>query len=285
MSFLRLSTNCAVFDDQGHVLLSKRRDLNVWNLPGGRLDSNESLTHAAAREVREETGLIAHVERGVGLYYWEGWQRLNILFKGFPVGGALLQRTYETGENRFFAIDHLPEALRDDHLINGAVAETRPLPQVITTPPAQLRMTRWKLRRRYVTNLLRGKPESRHVRFNLQAVGIVWEAGSNRVLTISNQRMRSLPRVVCDGSAPWSQLTHFIGRYLAAPLTFQWVGVWQYPHTDSLELVFAATVYDHALLQAEWTSAQNGALNERDATYIDHTTPEYLTASVWMLSV
>ncbi|MCU0496123.1 MAG: NUDIX domain-containing protein [Anaerolineae bacterium] len=285
MSFLRLSTNCAVFDDQGQVLLSKRRDLNVWNLPGGRLDSNESLLHAAAREVREETGLITHVERGVGLYYWEGWQRLNILFMGFPVGGELLQRTYETGENRFFAVDGLPETLRDRHLVQDAIGETRPLPQVITTPPTQLRMTRWKLRRRYVTNFLRGKPEPRHVRFNLQAVGIVWEAESNRVLTISNQRMRSLPRVVCDGSAPWSQLARFIGRYLETRLTFQWVGVWQYPQTDSLELVFAATVYDHALSQAEWSSAQNGALNERDARYVQQTSPDYLAASVWMLSV
>ena len=58
MSFLRLGVQCVVIDDEERVLLSQRGDLNVWNLPGGRVDWRESLEAAAAREVREETGIV-----------------------------------------------------------------------------------------------------------------------------------------------------------------------------------------------------------------------------------
>lgn len=285
MRFLRLATNCAVFDDRGQILLSKRGDLNVWNLPGGRLDSGEPLMSAAAREVREETGIIAHVERAVGLYYAEGWDRLNLLYAGFPVGGDLVQKTYETRENRFFPPDALPGNLPLDRiLVQDASSSERPLPRITTSSPAELQRVKWALRRRYVTNLLRGKPEPRHVRFNLHAVGVVWERSKNHLLTLSNRRMRSLPRVVCDGSAPWVQLAASIQPYLKADLQFQWAGIWQYPETDSIEFVFAATVRENLLSKgAEWSPAQNPALNDRDAEYVRLTPPDYRGAAVWSI--
>ncbi len=46
-----------IFDAQGRVLLCHRRDLDVWNLPGGWVESRELPTEAVVREVREETGL------------------------------------------------------------------------------------------------------------------------------------------------------------------------------------------------------------------------------------
>jgi 8-oxo-dGTP pyrophosphatase MutT (NUDIX family) len=42
---------------EGRVLLQLRADQPVWNLPGGLVESGESLAAAAIREVREETGL------------------------------------------------------------------------------------------------------------------------------------------------------------------------------------------------------------------------------------
>ena len=83
---LRLGVACAVIDDEGRVLLSKRDDFNVWNLPGGRLDSSERMLAAVAREVREETGIISQIERPINLYYWAEFQRLNILFGGLAAG-------------------------------------------------------------------------------------------------------------------------------------------------------------------------------------------------------
>jgi len=43
-----------IFDEQGRILLCHRRDLNVWNLPGGGVESGELPTEAVVREVRED---------------------------------------------------------------------------------------------------------------------------------------------------------------------------------------------------------------------------------------
>jgi len=43
-----------IFNEQGRILLCHRRDLNVWNLPGGGVESGELPTEAVVREVRED---------------------------------------------------------------------------------------------------------------------------------------------------------------------------------------------------------------------------------------
>jgi 8-oxo-dGTP pyrophosphatase MutT (NUDIX family) len=48
-----------IFDEGGRVLLCHRRDLDVWNLPGGGVESREMPDEAVVREVKEETGLPA----------------------------------------------------------------------------------------------------------------------------------------------------------------------------------------------------------------------------------
>ena len=53
-----------VFDAAGRVLLVERGKPpgeGLWTVPGGRLEHNETLAQAVAREVREETGLIVEV--------------------------------------------------------------------------------------------------------------------------------------------------------------------------------------------------------------------------------
>jgi 8-oxo-dGTP pyrophosphatase MutT (NUDIX family) len=57
-----------IFDENGKVLLSHRRDIDAWNLPGGGVETRELPDEAVIREVREETGLEVIIERLVGVY-------------------------------------------------------------------------------------------------------------------------------------------------------------------------------------------------------------------------
>jgi len=52
-----------VRDGSGRVAFVRNRWSDGWVLPGGDVESGESLHEAAVREVREETGLDATVER------------------------------------------------------------------------------------------------------------------------------------------------------------------------------------------------------------------------------
>lgn len=65
---LRLGCSAAIFDEQGRVFLTRRADNGQWCLPGGGMESGESVIEACEREVWEETGLRVHVKRLVGVY-------------------------------------------------------------------------------------------------------------------------------------------------------------------------------------------------------------------------
>src|SRR5207247_465136 len=62
------SVNVVVTDGQGQILLIRRSDNENWALPGGAIDLGESLTQAAVREVKEETGIDCEVIGLVGIY-------------------------------------------------------------------------------------------------------------------------------------------------------------------------------------------------------------------------
>lgn len=282
MAFLRLGAVCAVLDDDGRVLLSRRGDLNVWNLPGGRLDSGEKLVDAAAREVREETGIVAQVERAVGLYYLRGWNRLNVLYAGWPLGGQL-RTTDESRANAWFDLKHLPGDVIWEWLLFDAIADDRPLPRVIDTPPDELRRVRRQLRWRWVNNLLAGRPEPRFPRFEVQASALLWDEPHQRVLTLTGTRGHQLPRVTCSGErAPWEELAAVVNGY-GRP-TLHWVGLWQDISRDAVELVFAATVAeDDVPYGVEWSLARSVPLTGREAEYVERTRATYAVDPVWTL--
>jgi ADP-ribose pyrophosphatase YjhB (NUDIX family) len=62
------SVNVVVTNDRGEILLIRRSDNENWALPGGGVDLGESLTQAAVREVKEETGIDCEVTGLVGIY-------------------------------------------------------------------------------------------------------------------------------------------------------------------------------------------------------------------------
>jgi ADP-ribose pyrophosphatase YjhB (NUDIX family) len=104
----------AILDDN-RILLIKREDFEVWALPGGAVDAEESLAQAAVREAREETGLLVSLTRLVGVYsrpHWDHGGDHVVLFAAASIGGVLLQDADgEVLEARSFARHELPEAL------------------------------------------------------------------------------------------------------------------------------------------------------------------------------
>jgi hypothetical protein len=170
-------------------------------------------------------------------------------------------------------------------LAYDALAGTRHKPRVIEMSPTQLRQAKLKLRWRWVKNLLAGRPEPRFPDFDVQAVGVVWEASYRRVLTLSSLRGHSLPRVTCNSdSSPWDQLAGGIQQASGVLPAFRWVGLLQDSEQDKLEFVFAATMKERDLSEdAAWSTVRNAGLGDRDMAYVERVKPSYARDAVWSM--
>lgn len=62
------AASAVVVDDEGRIVLQRRRDNEMWALPGGVMELGESVADCAIRETREETGLDVEVVGIVGIY-------------------------------------------------------------------------------------------------------------------------------------------------------------------------------------------------------------------------
>src|SRR4051812_49854108 len=80
-----------VRDEAGRLLLVRRGHepgLGKWSLPGGRIEPDESAAAAAAREVREETGLVVAIGELLTTVDLPGGYRVHD-FAGTVTGGQL----------------------------------------------------------------------------------------------------------------------------------------------------------------------------------------------------
>ena len=114
---MKVGANVAVIHNN-RVLLTKRNDFGVWCLPGGHVDSGETIAQAAVREVFEETGLKIRLDRLVGIYSIpdaKAWVNLMISFAGTAVGGVLQAQEDEVLEMAYFCVDEIPENLLWGH--------------------------------------------------------------------------------------------------------------------------------------------------------------------------
>ena len=94
-------------DGEKRFLCSLRRDMNLWNLPGGGIEEGENPWDAVVREVREETGLDTAVDRLQGVYTKKGSDIIVFSFVCTIIAGTL-RLTDEAREHRYFGIDELP---------------------------------------------------------------------------------------------------------------------------------------------------------------------------------
>ena len=101
----------AVVVSERGVLLTVRRTLRGWELPGGNAFPGEAPEAAVIREVREETGLDTSVERHVGNYVRTGFRPYTASVFACRVEGGELRPSSETPRVRWFDPDQLPDTL------------------------------------------------------------------------------------------------------------------------------------------------------------------------------
>ena len=65
---VKVGVGVIIVDDDGKILLERRRDNGLWGLPGGGIEPGESVVDAATREVKEETNLDVRITGLVGVY-------------------------------------------------------------------------------------------------------------------------------------------------------------------------------------------------------------------------
>ncbi|MBE2998811.1 NUDIX domain-containing protein [Nocardiopsis sp. HNM0947] len=125
-----------VFDDAGRVLLHRRSDDGRWATPGGILEPGEQPAVAVVREVLEETGVEAEVERLASILghdphtYPNGdrVQMLDLAFRCRAVGGTPTVDGDESLDVAWFERDALPPmSVRITDRIDHAAAD-RPEP-------------------------------------------------------------------------------------------------------------------------------------------------------------
>jgi 8-oxo-dGTP diphosphatase len=128
-----------IFDESGRVLLCHRRDMDLWNLPGGGMESGELPTEAAIRETREETGLEVVVERLIGVYGKKDKNEIVFAFLCQVIGGRL-SITDEADECRYFVVDAIPENTSPkqvERIIDALQPNAQPFFRVQTGPSSR----------------------------------------------------------------------------------------------------------------------------------------------------
>lgn len=104
-----LPTVDVLVEKQGKILLLRRAIppfVGRWVLPGGKVDYGETVEQAAAREAREETGLVVRLREILGVYSSPKRDprahTISIAFVGSPKGGRL-KSSRESTELQWFA--------------------------------------------------------------------------------------------------------------------------------------------------------------------------------------
>ncbi len=113
------AASAIMVNDEGHILLHRRSDNELWALPGGAMNIGESIAETVVREVKEETGLNVKPAYIVGIYTNPGHviafsdgeirQEFSLCFYCSIIGGEVQvsEESYEVG---FFSpqeIEHL----------------------------------------------------------------------------------------------------------------------------------------------------------------------------------
>ena len=110
-----------LFDENNKILLEERADDGYFDFPGGSIDLKESAEEAAARELNEETGLVA--DELVLFKVYSGEITHYVYFNGDEIYGVdlvylchkwhgeLNPQVEEVRNLKFYDIDHMPNKM------------------------------------------------------------------------------------------------------------------------------------------------------------------------------
>ncbi|MGA7607636.1 MAG: NUDIX domain-containing protein, partial [Anaerolineales bacterium] len=97
-------------------LLTQRTDNGLWCLPGGKMESGETLQECCQREVMEETGLEVRMKRLIGIYsnrdqvvIYRDANKVQIVVLSFEaeIIGGELDLSDETTAFGYFSLDEI----------------------------------------------------------------------------------------------------------------------------------------------------------------------------------
>lgn len=96
-----------ITDEKERVLLCHRRDFDLWNLPGGRVEAGESPWSALVREIEEETCLRVVPAHLSGVYSKPDRNEIVLSFSCLVTGGSI-HLTDEADQIEYFELERIP---------------------------------------------------------------------------------------------------------------------------------------------------------------------------------
>lgn len=129
---------CVIVEIHGRILLQRQsygRHQDSWMLPGGFVDKGEQVEQAALRELVEETGIHASLDRLIGVFSYPHWPVVVVIYSA-RCDGAVPVPGEETAELRLWSPQDIPwdnlgfASTRDalHAYIAGHSCQPRPLP-------------------------------------------------------------------------------------------------------------------------------------------------------------
>lgn len=96
-----------ILNKDNEILICHRCDYDLWNLPGGQLEKNETVEIGVVREVKEETGLNVIVERITGVYTKKDKNEIVFSFLCKIINGKITLNN-EADKIEYFKINDIP---------------------------------------------------------------------------------------------------------------------------------------------------------------------------------
>lgn len=130
-----------VLNEKEQILLTKRKDFPIWDLPGGRWEKGETLEDCAVRETEEETGYVIRIKRKIGEYFQPQFDDMQYLFLGELNGGIPIEEGPETEKVEWFSSNNLPFHMvpnRRKQIKKFLKNKNRIVKQSITVSPIQI---------------------------------------------------------------------------------------------------------------------------------------------------